>query len=89
MFISGWNAVLLAGSKWMGYRRFTIRNRQQACAVGAHAYSIQLQAFLDFYDHLPARPLDIMLECKDKDISAIKCQMAINARADQRLIEEE
>lgn len=72
-----------------GVQKIHYSQQAEGLRTGAHAFSIQLQAFLDFYDNLPVRPLDIMLECKDKDISAIKCQLATNANAERRLIEEE
>jgi len=56
---------------------------------GAHARSIKLQPFLDFYYQLPENPLDIMLEVKDKDISALKCILALQPDPPHRLGEPE
>lgn len=72
-----------------GVQKIHYSQQAEGLRSGAHSYSIQLQPFLDFYNGLPDRPLDIMLECKDKDISAIKCRLAINHGADRRQIEEE
>jgi len=63
-----------------GLQKIHYSQQEQGLRTGAHARSIELQPFLDFYDRLPDRPLDIMLECKDKDISAIKCQLAVDSR---------
>lgn len=40
---------------------------------GAHADSIGINSFLKFYNEVGRKDLDIMLEVKDKNISAIKC----------------
>ena len=40
---------------------------------GMHSQSIGMLDFLDFYRALHDRELDVMLEVKDKNISAIKC----------------
>jgi len=45
--------------------------------VGAHSDSINTDKFLDFYNSL-AQDIDIMLEVKNKNISAIKCINLIN-----------
>jgi UV DNA damage endonuclease len=40
---------------------------------GSHSETIELPAFLKFFKTLPSHNLDIMLEVKDKNISALKC----------------
>lgn len=40
---------------------------------GAHSDTIGIDAFLDFYHGLPDEKPDIMLEVKDKNLSALKC----------------
>jgi UV DNA damage endonuclease len=40
---------------------------------GSHSETIELPAFLNFFKTLSSRNLDIMLEVKDKNISALKC----------------
>jgi UV DNA damage endonuclease len=40
---------------------------------GAHSDTIEIDAFLDFYHGLPDKKPDIMLEVKDKNLSALKC----------------
>lgn len=44
---------------------------------GSHSETIDLPAFRRFYKALPSIDLDIMLEVKDKNISALKCIQAI------------
>ena len=40
---------------------------------GAHSDSIRIDAFLDFHKQLSGEGIDIMLEVKDKNVSALKC----------------
>ena len=42
-------------------------------AVGAHSKSIQAKMFLEFYHGLHDKNIDLMLEVKDKNLSAVKC----------------
>lgn len=44
--------------------------------VGAHSQFIRIDEFMLFYEDVKACDVDIMLEVKDKNISAIKCQLA-------------
>ncbi|MBU3110808.1 UV DNA damage repair endonuclease UvsE [Clostridium lacusfryxellense] len=46
--------------------------------VGAHSNSIVVKEFLKYYDEVKEFNLDIMLEVKDKDISAIKCNILVD-----------
>ena len=46
--------------------------------VGAHSNTILVKKFLEYYDEVKKFNIDIMLEVKDKDISAIKCNLIIN-----------
>lgn len=41
--------------------------------LGAHSESIKINKFMDFYEDVEREDLDIMLEVKDKNLSAIKC----------------
>ena len=56
-----------------------IHYSQQAHAkrAGSHSETIDLPTFLRFYKTLPTTDLDIMLEVKDKNVSALKCIQAI------------
>jgi len=44
---------------------------------GSHSESISIQPFMDFYKQLNRKDIDIMLEVKDKNISAVNCIQAI------------
>jgi len=41
--------------------------------IGSHSSSIRINEFIDFYENLGRKDLDIMLEVKDKNLSAVKC----------------
>ncbi len=49
-------------------------SQQDPCRQpGAHSTTININEFMLFYEQLRDRSLDIMLEVKDKNLSAIKC----------------
>lgn len=52
-----------------------IHYSQQAAGkkAGSHSPTIAIRAFLDFVAQLPCRDIDVMLEVKDKNLSAVKC----------------
>ena len=55
--------------------RQKIHYSQQALGkkAGSHSLSIKLDEFMDFYKKVDGDNLDIMLEVKDKNISAVNC----------------
>ena len=55
---------------------------------GAHSDSIAIEPFLSYVERLPESRPDIMLEVKDKNRSAVKCQLCL-APPSQRLLETE
>ena len=56
---------------------------------GAHTDTIKLETFLQFYNQLDDQTIDIMLEVKDKNLSAIKCQNATTENKRITLLEKE
>ena len=56
---------------------------------GAHTDTINLETFLTFHEQLEDKQIDIMLEVKDKNLSAIKCQNATIAAPKTVLLEKE
>lgn len=56
---------------------------------GAHSETINLLEFLDFYKALKRNDLDIMLEVKDKNISALKCISATVTEQNIKVLERE
>ncbi|SFH52089.1 UV DNA damage repair endonuclease UvsE [Pisciglobus halotolerans] len=68
--------IAKANQTWKaGDGKQKIHYSQQALdkRAGAHTSTIYLDTFLDFYDSLPDQDIDIMLEVKDKNLSAVKC----------------
>lgn len=56
---------------------------------GAHTDTILLDTFQQFYNQLEDPTIDIMLEVKDKNLSAIKCQNATTTVPKPVLLEKE
>jgi len=56
---------------------------------GTHTDTIHLETFLEFYNQLDDPTIDIMLEVKDKNLSAIKCQNATTENKRMTLLEKE
>jgi len=52
--------------------------QNQMKQIGAHSNTIICNDFLKYYAEVKDFNLDIMLEVKDKDISAIKCNLIVN-----------
>lgn len=55
---------------------------------GAHSDTISIDRFLEYYHGISGEKPDIMLEVKDKNRSAVKCQLCLSP-PDQRLLETE
>lgn len=51
---------------------------------GAHGKTVMVEKFLDFYDRIKTISPDVMLEVKDKDISAIKVIYTLKDRVSTR-----
>ncbi len=60
---------------------------------GAHSKTITVKEFIDFVNNIDTSNLDIMLEVKDKNISAVKCinsiSQAIQESKNRQIIEKE
>lgn len=57
--------------------------------IGSHSETIYIEQFLEYYNSLDNLDIDIMLEVKDKNISALKCINATRKNKDIRYLEEE
>lgn len=55
---------------------------------GSHTESIHIEKFVQFYEKLPDKNINIMLEVKDKNLSALKC-INTTLLSDIKLLEEE
>ena len=56
--------------------------------AGSHAATLNVEDFLQFYKRIPTPDVSIMLEVKDKNLSALKCINAIAEPRIQRLEKE-
>lgn len=50
--------------------------QQEGARSGAHSLTIEIEPFLAYFQEISAFDIDIMLEVKDKNLSAIKCILA-------------
>jgi len=61
------------GNQKIHYSQQMIKNRE-----GSHSRSIEIESFLHYYNQIKDFNPDIIIEVKDKDISAIKCKLSID-----------
>lgn len=61
-----------------GRQKIHYSQQQHGARAGTHSQTIAVDKFLQYYANLPEKAVDIMLEVKDKNISAVNC---INALA--------
>lgn len=47
---------------------------------GSHSSTIDIEKFVDFYKSIDGENMDVMLEVKDKNISAVKCIQAVERK---------
>lgn len=74
--------VAACRSSWKaadGPQKIHYSQQDHSKRAGSHSATIDVAEFLQFYACLPDRDMDIMLEVKDKNLSAIKCIAAIAA----------
>lgn len=56
---------------------------------GSHADTIGVDAFMGFYNNLKQKDIDIMIEVKDKNLSALKCLNCITTDPSIKRLEKE
>lgn len=57
--------------------------------IGSHSETINIEEFISFYENLEDKNIDIMLEVKNKNLSAIKCINCTIEKLPIRILEEE
>lgn len=72
-----------------GRQKIHYAQQEPGKRAGAHAQRIRLPEFLSFVQSLDGLTPDIMLEVKDKDLSAVKCLTSLSAQRHIRLLERE
>lgn len=83
--------IKLARSTWKpedGPQKIHYSQQSPAKRIGAHSQSIQAGLFLEFYKEVEDLEVDIMLEVKDKNLSAVKCLNLVTDRGIEALEEE-
>lgn len=80
-----------AGVTWKdsdGKQKIHYSQQKIGGKIGSHSDTIYVQEFLDYYREIGGENLDIMLEVKDKDLSAIKCINCIEKASITKLEKE-
>lgn len=60
-------------SKSDGKQKLHYSQQKEMAADGTHSDTIGISSFMEFYRGLANKEIDIMLEVKDKNLSAVKC----------------
>ncbi len=71
-----------------GPQKIHYSQQDPAKRIGAHSPWIKADLFLDFYQTIQGETLDIMLEVKDKNLSALKCLNLVSNHAIKHLENE-
>ena len=72
-----------------GAQKIHYSQQDAAKKGGSHSKTIAVQEFVDFYHSLAREDLDIMLEVKDKNLSARKCLICVAEKPSIKALEEE
>lgn len=72
-----------------GKQKIHYSQQKVEATLGSHSQTIYINQFLKFYRHLRDKDIDIMLEVKDKNLSAIKCINVAVLDLPAKLLEEE
>ena len=72
-----------------GNQKIHYSQQNKSKKAGSHSDTILINEFIDFYKKLQKDKPDIMLEVKDKNISALKCVNILSKEKNIRFLEEE
>lgn len=90
--ISPYDWIALCGRTWHkkdGKQKIHYSQSDPNLAAGAHSQSIQAAEFLEFYNSLFEKNIDLMLEVKDKNLSAVKCILLTKEKPNIQALERE
>ncbi len=90
--LSPFDWIDLCGRTWAhkdGKPKIHYSQSDPQTAAGAHSKSIRAREFLSFYNGLHDQNIDLMLEVKDKNLSAVKCILLTKEKPPVHLLEEE
>ena len=81
-----------AGRTWQqkdGQQKIHYSQQDTEKRPGAHSKTIEAEQFIKFINELPDCDLDIMLEVKDKNLSAVKCILLLDQKGHIKNLEQE
>ncbi len=90
--LSGKEWIGICASTWKkkdGKQKIHYSQQKAGASVGSHSETIYIEEFMEFYNSLNDKSIDIMLEVKDKNISCLKCINSTCDKASIKDIEEE
>jgi UV DNA damage endonuclease len=90
--LSVYDWIDISNTTWLekdGKQKIHYSQTANNYANGAHSKYIQSTQFLEFYNNLNNKDIDIMLEVKDKNLSAIKCDLLITDNLNIKYLERE
>ncbi len=88
--ISEW--ITRCAKTWLpkdGIQKIHYSESAKSGVRGAHSFSVMVDSFLAFHQNLPDKTIDIMLEVKDKNLSAVKCSLLTQPNIAVRDLEQE
>jgi UV DNA damage endonuclease len=72
-----------------GRQKIHYSEQKPNAKAGSHSDSVSAKKFLDFYRKINGSSLDIMLEVKDKNLSAVKCLNLLSEEKNIKALENE
>jgi len=72
-----------------GKQKIHYSQQNQLKKQGSHSKTIRINEFINFYDNLKFKDIDIMLEVKDKNLSSVKCINCISLDKNIKSLEAE
>ncbi len=72
-----------------GTQKIHYAQQDETKRPGAHSKTIRVSAFLDFAQQLKNERIDIMLEVKDKNLSAVKCALCLDQNGCIKTLEKQ
>lgn len=84
--------IALAKETWGekdGPAKIHYSQQRPEARIGAHTETIYIQPFMDFYQEIAPLDVDIMLEVKDKNLSAVKAILATTDKPEIKDLENE
>lgn len=76
-------------SKKDGIPKVHYSQQREGSRLGAHTRTIYIKKFMKYFETIKHLDVDIMLEVKDKNLSAIKCTVSTTENQNIQLLEQE